>query len=276
MHVAHVEPHNGIAAAIKQTPPLVEDQILLLGRDPQVRWIADEEARNEVQGLIDDGRRLVTQRLDVPTTEVDGVLDTLVSAVQLAVWFEDGHLMAAMLGKHTVNAQRWGQPAVPLSKWPGVALDQLTTLWLPLSNGTNRGNLRWRIGLACTGPERAVASSSRTGVITLTYGAAQEGPVIERYRDLLSFPARTYAPKLRKLEDRPSHDPVTRDYRLQRIDELRAALDDAAGLTTVAGDHRVVTQLLELDVLGPKDVIKYAEHHDDLDLSFLQKHRLLR
>jgi hypothetical protein len=115
-----------------------------------------------------------------------------------------------------------------------------------------------------------------TGVPSILFGPKQRSVVIERFRDLLSFPARTYKPQTQRLRDRPEDDPSGYDARMERLDTLREALDAKVGLSMVSGDFRMVAQLLELGAFGPSDVAEYQGLLPDLDLSFLERRELLR
>jgi hypothetical protein len=288
----HVEPSKGIADWRLEAAARREAEegfafgpadLVLIGSYPHLEHVRNDEARAHLEALVGEGRQVRGRPLQAPP-------DTHVSAVQVAAWFAQGRLMVASVGKNDVDAQRWGEHRAPLARCPGDSVGQLTTLWLPLTEGPGGSNLRWRVALAAAGPDPSridVAASSPAGGPPPTGHAATPGlsmsefqlnVLVERFHEWLSFPAGTYIPKLRPVlkaragEELPAGRPASRrsDTRLGRLDGVR---DQLAIRTGHAGpvDLDFLRALIRHGSLRPAEVAEYPE----VDLGLLDELGLL-
>jgi hypothetical protein len=280
----HVEPHNGVPDWQMEDLALAEkakgfsfgeDELLLIGTDPKLEHVRDHAVRKALEQLLRAGRRLRIKRIRVPR-------DSHVSAVQVAAWFERGRLLIAAVGRNPVDVQRWGGGRQPLPGWPGIDVGQLTTLWLPLTEGSG-SNLRWRIALAYTGPDAmfggrpAVSPENGPPATSPVLGNGvriselQLNVIVERFQAWLSFPATTYQPTTSPvLEQRPGEvgprgaPPAKR--RDTRLDRLKAVTNQLSRQGhTGAFDLDFLRALVEHGAITPTHVRRYPE----LDLGLL-------
>jgi hypothetical protein len=289
VRTSQVEPFTGVPDwrtenVGRDNGRLSEVDVLLVGASPRVEHIRDPDALAGVRALIQADRQLRAKQTPAPR-------GTHVSAVQLVVWHERGRWMVASVGRNAVDIQRWGRDRVALAQWPGEALGQLATLWLPLTDGAGGSNLRWRVALAATGPAprttlagvphgigagRPVTGTPLVGELILT--ELQLNVLVERFHEWLSFPAVTFAPKRKPvLDSRDGEQPLSRvgasrrrDTRLDRLSGLR---DQLAARTGRVGpvDADFLRSIIEQGALRPADVVGYPE----VDLSLLSDLGLL-
>jgi hypothetical protein len=262
---------------------IAADELLLIGKDPRLEYVGEANTRRELELLLLDERRLCTKVLPVP-------VDTHVSAVQVAVWFARGQLMVASVGRNTVETQRWGYVRVKLQRWPGEAVGQLATLWLPLTEGAGGSNMRWRVSLAYTGPDDVLSkeippaerrAGSPTGFLppgAIALSELQRNVVVERFAQWLSFPAGTYEPRTLTVKSmRPSengagrreHASQRRDTRLDRLQGVRAQLERYGYAGPYGPDF--LAALVDQTAIRPGELYGYEE----LDLGLLVELKLL-
>jgi hypothetical protein len=261
---------------------VVPGELLMIGREPQVECVRDDYERGQLERLLSPNRRLRRKSLVAPP-------QTHVSASQLAIWFDQAKLMAASIGRNTVEVQRWGRSRALLARWPGEAIGQLATLWMPLTESSGGSNMRWRVSIAYTGPDELlrgdieVCDQRPTGAVG---GAAehqieltplQRIVVVERFAQWLSFPVQTFDPKpitvakSRPDEPRsPGQKPAKRrDSRMERLDGLLPRLERLGYSGRI--EPGFVRALVEHGALVPGDVQGYAE----IDMALLVELGLL-
>jgi hypothetical protein len=283
VHCSHVEPSNGLSF-VDTRCEIADGELLLIGRDPRLEHVTDDALREALEGVRRDGNRRVVRHV----VDARGP-GSWVSRAQIAVWFESDRLMAASIGRLDVEVQPWGRGRMLLNSWPGEALSQLSTLWLPATAGSSGANLRWRVALAYTGPDTVVTrsigrrSAGMTGTPTggpfsaLRAAEGQSGPriiefrdrqrnvVVERFNAWLDFPARRYDPRMGSIRpvraDEGSDASHRTDTRRKRLQGVKEALAKSVGYAGGDGPDLLAT-LVHYGVLTPSDAYKYEAEVD--------------
>jgi hypothetical protein len=290
---SHVEPSKGLSF-VDTRCEITAGDLLLIGRDPRLEYVTDDALGASLEALRRDrGLRIVRHVVDARGP------DSWVSRVQVAVWFEGGRLMAASVGRQDVEVQAWGRGRAQLNSWPGEALSQLSTLWLPLTEGSSGPNLRWRVALAYTGPDTLIAQAMKRrpagGIPTgeppavrtlgratgsghariIEFRVRQRNVVVERFKPWLDFPARYYDPKEGEIqehrEDEGADASRRKDTRRKRLHGVKDALAKSVGYWGGDGPDLLAT-LVHYGIFTPSDACAYP---DEINLKFLIKLELL-
>lgn len=230
----HVDPMTGEpdARPVKEIS-LETGETLLLGRYP--------EAARAPAPFRGRGQKAWT--LGVPAR-------TNVSGLQVGIWFDGERFRAASLGLNAVLAQPWGIAGQPLATWPGEALGELTTLWLPRSESGDDGtSYRWRIAIAQTGAAQSFSHAGSTGLAASPPPTTREQRevIVEKFREFLDFPSRSMAPRTGRIRSLPN-EPKSRKERLETV---RANLERRLGISGLGLDVDLLAELLRPDGLTP-------------------------